>query len=53
MGKREKMLNVGDPIPDVPVWIKPHESHALADLAGGPGAARRVVPLRLERHLNV
>jgi hypothetical protein len=29
------MLNVGDRLPDVRVWIKPHESHALADLAGG------------------
>jgi hypothetical protein len=34
MGK-SKMLNVGDRIPDVPVWIKPHEPATLAELAAG------------------
>jgi hypothetical protein len=30
-----KMLSVGDPIPDVRVWLKPHESYTLRELASG------------------
>jgi len=30
-----KMLNVGDRLPDVRVWIKPNEPATLAELAAG------------------
>jgi hypothetical protein len=35
MGKRRAMLSVGDRLPDVRVWIKPHEPATLAELAAG------------------
>ena len=31
------MLSVGDRLPDVRVWLKPHEPHTLSDLAAGHG----------------
>ena len=34
MGTRA-MLNVGDRLPDVRVWIKPHEPATLSELAAG------------------
>ena len=29
------MLNVGDRLPDVRVWIKPHEPYTFSELAAG------------------
>jgi peroxiredoxin len=35
MAKRRAMLNVGDRLPDVRLWIKPQEPATLSELAAG------------------
>lgn len=33
--EREDVLSVGDRLPDVGLWIKPHEAATLSELAAG------------------
>ena len=46
------MLAVGDPIPEVSVWMGPQERVSLRELAAEKPLLLALLPLRLVGHLN-